>query len=402
MTGVVILDVTLIVLLVTYAWSGWRQGFVSAFLGLVGLVGGGVLALRLVPGVLEEHAGIARGTTASVILLVVAVLALAGLGQLLMLMLARRIGDVVTLPAVRAVDSALGLVAVLATSMLVLWVVAGALTSGGPSSIRSLVSRSAVVEAVDELMPPSADRLVDGVTEALDREGFPKVFDGSGPEPIQAVPAPDPALLRDADVRRALDSVVHLRAEAQQCGRAQVGSGWVVARDRVVTNAHVVAGSEAVAVRVRDEGPTLDGRVVAFDAERDVAVLAVPGLDAPSLDRGSALVAGEAAAVAGFPLDDGLWVGGARVRAVLDARGADIYGRPGVSREVYSLRAQVRRGVSGGPVLDSRGRMVGMVFATSRDDAATGYALTAEEMGPVLRDGVVATSEVDTGRCAEG
>ncbi|MGB7818005.1 MAG: MarP family serine protease [Ornithinibacter sp.] len=402
MTGVVVLDVTLIVLLVAYSWSGWRQGFVSAFLGLVGLVGGGVLALRLVPGALEEHAGIARGTTASVILLVGAVILLAGLGQVLMLMVARRIGEVVTLPAARAVDSALGLVAVLATSMLVLWVVAGALTSGGPSSISSLVSRSAVVEAVDELMPPSADRLVDGVTEALDREGFPRVFEGAGPEPIQSVPAGDPALLRNPDVRRALDSVVHLRAEAQQCGRAQVGTGWVVARGRVATNAHVVAGADTVAVRVRDEGPALEGRVVAFDAERDVAVLAVPGLDAPALDRGSALAAGEPAVVAGFPLDDGLWVGGARVRAVLDARGADIYGQPGVSRQVYSLRAQVRRGVSGGPVLDSRGRMVGMVFATSRDDSDTGYALTAEEMGPVLRDGVVASSEVSTGLCAVG
>ena len=90
------------------------------------------------------------------------------------------------------------------------------------------------------------------------------------------------------------------------------------------------------------------------------------------------------------------------MRAVLEASGTDIYQHPGVTREVYSLRAQVRRGASGGPLLDSAGRVVGMVFATSRDDPATGYALTLAEMGPVLRDGSAASSAVPTGACSVG
>lgn len=400
MNGVVVLDVALVALLAAYAWSGWRQGFVSAALGMLGLVAGGVLAVRVVPGLAEDYGGIPRGSTASVLLLVGSAVVLAAAGQVVMLALAHRIGRALDVPGFRVVDSALGLVAVLVTSVLVVWVIAGSLVAGGPPGVRSLVGRSAVVSAVDDIVPGSAQRLVDGVVRALDREGFPRVFEGSAQEPIQAVPAPDPELTRDPDVQRALDSVVHLRAEAPSCGRAQVGTGWVLAPGRVATNAHVVAGSDVVAVRIRDEGPTLDGRIVAIDPARDVAVLDVPGLDAPELDRGSPLAAGDDAVVAGFPLDDGLWVGGARVRAVLDARGTDIYRQPGVNREVYSLRAQVRRGASGGPMLDTGGRVVGMVFATSRDDPDTGYALTLAEMAPVLRDGASARAEVDSGACS--
>ena len=184
--------------------------------------------------------------------------------------------------------------------------------------------------------------------------------------------------------------------------QAQIGSGWVVAPGRVATNAHVVAGAERVTVSVRGTGRERAARVVAFDPERDVAVLQVADLEAPAVDLGAALGTGAQAALAGFPGDNGLWVGAARVRDVLRARGADIYGSPDVSRQIYSLRAQVRRGASGGPVIDRDGNVVGMVFATSLDDPDTGYALTLDEISPVLRRGVLAAQRVSTGACVSG
>jgi S1-C subfamily serine protease len=398
----VALDLTLLLLLGAYAWSGWRQGFVSALLGLVGLVGGAVLAVRFVPGLLEDHAGIYQETTAGVIALLAAVVAFALLGQGLMLLLARRFRDVVTAPAARAVDSALGLLAVLVSAMLVVWVVAGAVTAAGPTVARDLVSRSVVVSALDEIVPSSADGLVDDLTRALDRSVFPKVFEGLGPEPIAPVEAPDRAATTDPDVMRALASVVHVRAESEDCEQAQVGSGWVVSPGRVATNAHVVAGADRVTVSVRGTGRERSARVVAFDPRRDVAVLEVSDLGAPAVGQGTPLTTGSQAALAGFPGDHGLWVGAARVRDVLLANGADIYGNPDVSRQIYSLRAEVRRGASGGPVIDRRGEVVGMVFATSLDDPDTGYALTLEEIAPVLRRGVLASRAVSTGECLSG
>ena len=402
MSAPVALDLILLGLLALYAWSGWRQGFVSALLGLVGLVGGAFLAIRFVPALLEDHLDIYQGTAAGVLALVGLVLGAALLGQGLMLLVARRLRAVVTAPAARAVDSALGLVAVLVTTMVVMWVVAAAVTASGPKVARDVVARSVVVSALDGIVPSSADGLVDEVTSALDNGVFPKVFEGLGPEPIAPVQAPDTGVVADPDVERALASVVHVRAESGSCDRAQVGSGWVVAPGRVATNAHVVAGADRVTVSIDGRGRERSARVVAFDPSRDVAVLSVDDLGAPALPQGAALSTGGAAALAGFPGDNGLWVGAARVRDVLRARGADIYGNPDVTRNIYSLRALVRRGASGGPMVDRDGQVVGMVFATSLDDPDTGYALTLDEVQPVLRRGVQASRTVSTGACVSG
>ena len=87
---------------------------------------------------------------------------------------------------------------------------------------------------------------------------------------------------------------------------------------------------------------------------------------------------------------------------MIQAHGSDIYGRPGTSREVYSLYAQVRPGNSGGPLLSTDGRVVGVIFAKSLDDASTGYALTMNEARPVLDAASSASSPVDTGACVAG
>ncbi|WP_392543285.1 MarP family serine protease [Oryzobacter telluris] len=402
MTGSTVLDLALLVVLVGYAATGWRQGVVAAVLGLVGLVGGAFLAIRYAPELLEDHAGVEVGTTAGALALVGSVFIGAAVGQALLLVVGRRLREAVQAPVARALDSFLGLVAVLCAAVLVVWVVAGAVRHGGPPQLRSLVARSTVVTTIDKVVPSSAGRLVDGVTKALDAGGFPRVFEGLGPEPIPPVAAPDRALVDDPDIDKALGSVIHVRADSGSCDRAQVGSGWVVGPGRVATNAHVVAGADQVTVSVKGTGRDRAARVVAFDPRRDVAVLEVPGLPSPALSRGRELGPGDPAVIAGFPGDAGLTVRSARVRATLTAQGADIYGRQGVTREIYSLRAVVRSGASGGPVFDPDGEVVGMVFATSLDDPDTGYALTLDEIRPVLQRGLSASSAVSTGPCAEG
>ncbi|WP_299446006.1 MarP family serine protease [uncultured Phycicoccus sp.] len=402
MTGSTTLDIVLVVALLAYTVSGWRQGFVAAVLGVVGLITGAYLAVRFGPTLLGSHTDIDVATPVGTLVLIGIVLLVATLGQGLMLALSSTVRARIQTSGLRLVDSLLGAVAVLVAAVLVLWVVAGAVRTGGPAALRSAVARSTVVQTVDAVVPPSASRIVDDVTSALDRGGFPRVFEGLGPEPISSVPPPDDDLRRDPDIERAVGSVIHVRADAPRCGQAQVGSGWVMSRGHVATNAHVVAGATSVQVDVGGTGPELDATVVAFDPDRDIAVLSVPGLRAPVLGRGEDLSRGADAVVAGFPGDEGLWVGAARVRAVLTARGADIYGQAGTTREIYSLRAQVRQGASGGPLLDAEGDVVGMVFATSLDDDDTGYALTLDEMSPVLTAAARSTAAVSTGRCAAG
>jgi S1-C subfamily serine protease len=203
-------------------------------------------------------------------------------------------------------------------------------------------------------------------------------------------------------VRDAAASIIKITGVAASCNRGQEGSGWVVAPERVVTNAHVVAGMETATLRIHGTGRSYTGRVVLFDAKRDLAVLSVPGLPAEPLRQGPDLARGDSGVVAGFPLDGPYRLDAGRVREVVDARGSDIYGQPGTSREVYSLYAQIRPGNSGGPLLSSDGRVVGVVFAKSLDDASTGYALTMNEARPVLDAASSASSPVKTGACVAG
>ena len=399
MTGSGVVDVLLLLVLAAYAWSGWRQGLVAAVLGLVGLVAGAFLGARIAPGLLEQHAGIDLATPAGTLLVLGVLLVLATLGQWVMLLLAARLRTVIRGSGLSLVDNLLGGMAVFLASVVVIWVVAGAMRTSGPQPLRTAIAESTVVRVVDSVIPASAGHLVDEVTTALDHGGFPRVFEGLGPEPIASVGAPDSALARDPDVARALRSVIHVRAEAPRCGQTQVGSGWVASPGLVVTNAHVVAGSQAIRLTVDGEGPEVPARIVAFDPDRDVAVLSAPALQAPALGSGEQLSRGDDAVLAGFPGDRGLWVGAARVRAVLDARGADIYGTAGAMRETYSLRATVRRGASGGPMVDTAGHVVGMVFATSLDDPQTGYAMTLDEVAPVLAGVSAGDPGVSSGPC---
>jgi S1-C subfamily serine protease len=203
-------------------------------------------------------------------------------------------------------------------------------------------------------------------------------------------------------VRAAAASIVKITGIADSCNRGQEGSGWVVARDRVVTNAHVVAGMHTATLRIHGTGRSYTGRVVIFDPKRDLAVIDVPGLPADPLREGPDLARGDTGVVAGFPLDGPYRLDAARVRDVVDARGSDIYGQPGASREVYSLYATVQPGNSGGPLLAPDGRVVGVIFAKSLDDASTGYALTTTEVQPVLQAAAAASTPVSTGSCVSG
>jgi S1-C subfamily serine protease len=153
-------------------------------------------------------------------------------------------------------------------------------------------------------------------------------------------------------------------------------------------------------VRLPGDPAVYDAVVVAMDTRLDLAVLRVDGLPAPALDFASReATTGDGAVVAGFPGGGDLEAGAARIRARIDARGEDIYGRSGVVREVYSFRGVVVPGNSGGPLLAPNGRVYGVVFAAGLGEEETGYALTARQAAPIAEEGIAAFDAVDTGRC---
>ena len=397
-----VLDVALALVLVGYALIGHRQGFVVSVMSLVGFLAGGALGMWLVPTLLRRWDGIDSNVVWRTVVLLFWVFVLASLGQAIAVLIGSRMrGGMRDRPA-RVIDSVLGaLAAVVAVSVLV-WFMAGAVRGGAPAPLAKAIGGSRIIQTIDRFVPPQTARLFAGFASVLDREGFPRVFEGVQAEPIAPVAPPDNQLAFGSGVARAAGSIVKITGVAESCNRGQEGSGWVVAPQRVVTNAHVVAGVSSAHVRIQGTGRSYDARVVVFDPQRDLAVLSVPGLPAPALQQGPDLKRADGAVVAGFPQDGPYRLDSARVREILRATGADIYGRPGVVREIYSLFARVEPGTSGGPLLSSKGEVVGIIFAKSLDDERTGYALTLDEARPVLEAARTSFSPVSTGGCAAG
>jgi S1-C subfamily serine protease len=254
-----------------------------------------------------------------------------------------------------------------------------------------------LLRVVDDVVPVSPDRLREAFRSVVQAGAFPEVVAPWVPEPIVEVEPPSPVLGRDPEVRAASESVALVVGRAVACGNILEGTAFVVAPERVMTNAHVVAGMQAPSVGVPGE-PPLEAQVIYFDPWVDVAVLAVPGLTRPPLEFRPDATAGADAVVVGFPNSGPLTGEPARVRSTQVLVGRDIYGEDSVEREVLSLRGDVEPGNSGGPLLADDGRVYGVIFAASLTDPDTGYALSPAAVAPALA--AAATSNpVDTGPC---
>jgi S1-C subfamily serine protease len=401
-SGGTILDIVLGLVLLGYAVNGYRQGLMVSALSLFGFLGAGALALGLLPTLLQRWQWLQDREVVRIVVLVFGVFLVASLGQGLMVRLGNRVRSRVRARSLRTVDALLGAVAVAASVAVLLWFIAASVRPAAPAPLARAIGESQLLRTIDRVVPPETGRLFAGFRTMLDRNGFPRVFDGLSPEPITPVQPPDGSAPASAAVTAASGSMVKIVGVAQACNRGQEGSGWVIAPGRVVTNAHVVAGMQTPTVRVHGVGRVYDTTVVVFDPQRDLAVLEVPGLQAPALTLGTPLAANDPAVVAGFPLDGPYRLDSARVRRVIDATGSDIYGQPGIDREIYSLYARVEPGNSGGPLLSTSGKVVGIVFAKSLDDDSTGYALTLTEAKPVLDVAASASRPVTTGACSAG
>ncbi|WP_380171124.1 MarP family serine protease [Kineococcus sp. DHX-1] len=398
MTGSDVLDLVLLLLLLAQVVAGYREGFLVGVASLLGLVGGAALGVVFLPSVVSGwETGLQR--TLAVVL---GTVALAVVGRVVLGLVAARIRSVVRWKPARVLDALLGAVASAVATLLVLWVVAGAARQAPLPSVVQAVTGSRVVAATDRVVPPAADDLLTRFWSAAQASGFPRVFTGLDPEPIAPVEAPDGQAPQA--LQQPLAVVVKITGVAESCQRGLEGSGFVAARlgddARVVTNAHVVAGVTDPVVQPGGSSRRYPATVVAFDPGRDLAVLDVPGLDVAPLPRADQLSAGDAAVVAGYPLDGPYRAEPARIRQVLQAQGRDIFDTSDVLREVYSVYATVQPGNSGGPLLTADGRVAGVVFAKSLDDANTGYALTPRELDAVLAAAGSRTDAVGTGGCA--
>lgn len=387
-----LLDLLLVVALVAAAVVGYRQGLLVGGAGLVGLLLGGAAGLWLAPQALES---LQPGPLQTVLALLL-VLGLAVSLQWLFGRAAAAIRETVDWRPAQILDAVGGAVMSVVGLLLACWLIAGLLLQITGPGVNDAVSSSRVLALVERVVPGSPADVLDSFQGAVDASGFPQVFGPFGAERIVPVLPPDGSVAAQV-VSPLAGSLVKVTGAA--CGSGLEGSGFVYAPERVMTNAHVLAGVQRPSVQVSGVGPRLPATVVAFDPGTDVAVLAVPGLRAATLPFADGAVDGSEVAVAGFPGDGPLTATPGRIRSTVTALGRDIYDDAAVTREVVALRALVRPGNSGGPVLDADGRVAGVVFAASTSDPETGYALSVGEVADAASAGRASQNPVGTGAC---
>jgi S1-C subfamily serine protease len=387
-------DLVLLLLMLVFAISGYRQGFVIGVLSFSGFFLGALIGLQIGPMFAQQF--VDSGTR--VLISLVAIFGLAVIGQALAGWLGSHLRRTIASDTGRRLDDIGGAFVSLFAVLLVAWLVAVPLGSSSLPWLANSVRSSALLNVVDQVLPDQAQQLSTALRDTVDTNGFPDVFDGLRRSQARQVEPPDPALAGSPVVANGQQSVVKVLGSAKSCSRRIEGSGFVYADDRVMTNAHVVAGTDSVAVELR--GERYEGVVVVYDPDRDLAVLYVPNLPGPSMRFAAGnTTSGADAIVLGFPLDGPYNAQSARIRDVDRITGPDIYSSADVTREIYTIRALVRSGNSGGPLVSSNGLVLGVIFAAAAYDPNTGFAVTAAEARPVALAGAERTREVGTGEC---
>jgi S1-C subfamily serine protease len=387
-----VLDWCLVALVGIYALSGYWQGFITGASATAGLLLGGLAGIWVAPLALGDAAPSLWVSLGALFIVIIS----ASLGQALFQYVGARLRDRITWQPIRAVDAVGGSLLSAVAVLLVAWALGVAVSGTRIGAFTPLVRDSTILAEVDRTLPAESDKVLQAFNNVVGTTFFPRYLEPFAPERIVAVRPGDPRMLTDPDVIAAEASVVKVRG-TNGCGSGVEGSGFLYAPGRLMTNAHVVAGVTRPEVEVG--GTSVTASVVLYDPALDVAVLSLPDTGTLPLALDTEVQPRDPVAVLGYPEDGPYDVESGRVRSEQRLRSPDIYGEGTVIRQVFSLRALIRPGNSGGPIVTSAGDVAGMVFAASVSDPDTGYALTADQLAGSAADGVAATSPVDTGTC---
>lgn len=360
-------------------------------LSYAGFIGGLLLGARLAGWILPS---IQSSITKLVIVLVV---------ELGMAMLLASTGEIAgrylnTLAGrfhLRNLNQILGAGLAVAFTLVMVWLVASALTNVRSNEIGRQINQSRIVRELNARLPTPPD-VMSQLENIISPNGFPNVFLGLEPQHPTVTASNS---LDGAAIEQAAASVVKIQGEG--CGGMVFGSGTVVDDGIVVTNAHVVAGVAS------PEVVGADGAYAAipiwFDPDLDIAILAAEGLaDAPLALAGEVLQDNNAAAVIGYPGGGHLTIEDGVIIDHVTASGRNIYNRGLVFRNIYEVQAEVLPGNSGGPLIAADGTVAGVIFGSSVSQSNVGYALMIDDVRPLIQQAVDSYTPVSTAGCASG
>jgi S1-C subfamily serine protease len=376
-----VLDWAIVAFTLALGLWGYRQGLIVGVLTLGGFAFGAFAGSRIGPLILAKGSASPYAPLCAALgALLAGALVAVGAESFALNLRAK----VVRRHTLHLADGAGGAALIASVALGLAWVFGSvALHAPATARLRADVQESLILRSLNEMLPPSGP-----VLDALDRVDPAPSISG----PAAPLDPPGEAIAADPDVLRDGSSVVRVLGTA--CGLGVEGSGWAVRPGLIVTNAHVLAGSEDTTVTTRG-GVSLEATPVYYEPADDLALLRV-GADLPTLPISSEREPDADAAVLGYPENGPYSLSPARLGETRDTVSEDSYGNGPVNRSIVALGGLVRSGNSGGPLVDAAGRVVGTVFAATTSGRPGGFAVPAEE----VREALGRTSDtVDTGTC---
>jgi S1-C subfamily serine protease len=393
------IDIFIAAAFLIFGWIGFRRGILRTILSIIGLIVGGAAGAIATPSIQSLISNNAFGFKPTIGL--TSIILGASLGMFLFGVLGSFLRVVLLpLPFMKTIDSLIGFgLAIVAVAS-----ISSTLSSAAQvipnKTVNNLFSQSQLISQIDQYLPARFKDAAQKIQNVITDSPLPEVFKSLVESRITPTQLETDVAIPEI-VTKSVASTVRIDGIAESCSAAMVGTGFIVSPERVITNAHVVAGVKEPVITLFNSQTQLGGRVIAIDRKKDIAIIFVPGLTGEKLTFIGPVTPNEIGFVVGYPNGGNLRTMPVSVTSEFESIGTDIDGNGETRREVIVFGGDVKPGNSGGPLLNDQGQVLGVVFAADAENKNTGYALAPSEVAKLVSETSSVMQAIETGECAK-
>ena len=393
------IDIFIAAAFLIFGWIGFRRGILRTILSIIGLIVGGAAGAIATPSIQSLISNNAFGFKPTIGL--TSMILGASLGMFLFGVLGSFLRVVLLpLPFMKTIDSLIGFgLAIVAVAS-----ISSTLSSAAQvipnKTVNNLFSQSQLISQIDQYLPERFKDAAQKIQNVITDSPLPEVFKSLVESRITPTQLETDVAIPEI-VTKSVASTVRIDGIAESCSAAMVGTGFIVSPERVITNAHVVAGVKEPVITLFNSQTQLGGRVIAIDRKKDIAIIFVPGLTGEKLTFIGPVTPNEIGFVVGYPNGGNLRTMPVSVTSEFESIGTDIDGNGETRRDVIVFGGDVKPGNSGGPLLNDQGQVLGVVFAADAENKNTGYALAPSEVAKLVSETSSVMQAIETGECAK-
>jgi S1-C subfamily serine protease len=393
------IDIFIAAAFLIFGWIGFRRGILRTILSIIGLVVGGAAGAIATPSIQSLISNNAFGFKPTIGL--TSIILGASLGMFLFGILGSFLRVVLLpFPFMKTIDSLIGFgLAIVAVAS-----ISSTLSSAAQvipnKTVNNLFSQSQLISQIDQYLPERFKDAAQKIQNVITDSPLPEVFKSLVESRITPTQLETDVAIPEI-VTKSVASTVRIDGIAESCSAAMVGTGFIVSPERVITNAHVVAGVKEPVITLFNSQTQLSGRVIAIDRKKDIAIIFVPGLTGEKLTFIGPVTPNEIGFVVGYPNGGNLRTMPVSVTSEFESIGTDIDGNGETRRDVIVFGGDVKPGNSGGPLLNDQGQVLGVVFAADAENKNTGYALAPSEVAKLVSETSSVMQAIETGECAK-